>query len=188
MIVHPPAGLVMQAVDRSLIHDAMCRYARGIDRRDWALVRSTFHEGSQDSHGEFEGDADGFITWLSERHASIPSSTHLLGNCQVEFFGPDVALVETYFWSRRSAPAKGQADAPPGMTAFVEGTGRYIDRFERRDGEWRVTKRHVLYENKYTSYVRADPRTEPYHWSTRDGAPRRERPGDRATHQTRRHV
>ena len=161
-----------RVVDKSLINDVMCRYARGIDRRDWALVRSTFHDDSYDEHGEYRGNVDGFVEWVASRHAMVESSIHFLGNCLVEFFGEDTALVETYFMSRRGGPSAKSEDAAeaPGEQLSPVSLGRYVDRFERRNGEWRVAHRVVVYEARFTSVVRPEDKNPNYAWATRDAS------------------
>jgi SnoaL-like domain len=91
-----------QLLDRIAIHDLIARYASAVDRRDWARVRDTFHPDAHDDHGEYKGDVDGFIAWVSKRHAEIPQSMHFLGNCLIEFASADVALVETYFVAKQT--------------------------------------------------------------------------------------
>jgi len=142
-------------LDRSAIQDLLARYARGVDRRDWALVRSTFHEDALDDHGDFKGNVDGFIEWVKRRHATIPQSMHFLGNCLIEFADDDTAVVETYFLALQ------RLDADTNKTAFamlggreidtsrgidMEVLGRYVDRMERRHSDWRIARRVVVFE------------------------------------------
>lgn len=141
-------------VDRAALQDLMTRYARGVDRRDWEAVRATFHPDAHDDHGEYKGGVDGFIAWVSRRHEKITQSMHFLGNCLIEFQGPDVALVETYYVSRQTIGA--DAMAAKSMLASKAGGeagpvdaeiwGRYIDIAERRQGEWRTAYRTVAFE------------------------------------------
>ena len=141
--------------DRLAIQDALYRYARGVDRRDWNLVRSTYHPDAYDDHGTYKGGIDGFIDSLVKRHATVEQSMHVIANCIIEFAGDDEALVETYFCTfQRLSPSAGAArsvylhGAPVGDDQAVEGTvyGRYLDRFSRRAGEWRVAHRTVIFE------------------------------------------
>lgn len=141
--------------DRLEIQSVLFRYARGVDRRDWELVRSTYHPDGYDDHGNYKGGVDGFIDSLVKRHATVEQSMHVLANCLVEFAGPDRALVETYFSTyQRLSPAAGEArrlylrGGSIKPDEAVEGTvyGRYVDIFERRNGEWRVAKRTVVFE------------------------------------------
>ena len=86
------------------IRDAMARYARGIDRRDEALVRSVYHEDSMDSHG-FGMDAPGWgLAAMVRRDGNgFPdewtSTTHLLGQHYIEVDGNIAASSEVYFES-----------------------------------------------------------------------------------------
>ena len=67
---------------------------------------------------------------------------HAITNVLFEVDG-DTAWGETYVEVRRM---------PPGQL-FVEGVARQIDRFERRNGEWRIAHRRIVLE-----YVGAPPR------------------------------
>ncbi len=154
-------------VDKSDIQDVILRYARGVDRRAMDMVRSTYHLDAYDDHGDYKGGIDGLIAWIVARHGDVPQSMHFLGNCLVEFVTDDVALVETYFSRRRVSPKAGEVG---GMREVVdaESLGRYVDRFERRNGEWRVARRVVVYDAVMTS-VRASPMQNPaWEWSSRD--------------------
>ena len=135
-------------VARAEIEDCLCRYARCIDRRDWAALADCFHGDAIDRHGEFHGTLSEFIAWVSERHAAVPFSMHFLGNCLIEFRDEAVAAAETYFvaMQRRERTA---TDGSVEATDF-EVFGRYVDRFERRDGAWKVAARQVVYDSTST--------------------------------------
>jgi hypothetical protein len=140
---------VQQLVDREEIRDLMARYARGVDRTDLDLVRSTYHEDAYDDHGDYKGDVDGLIDFIGTRNAPLLQSVHFLGNCLIEFAGPDVAVVETYFITAHTmspesqrAYGTGAGDAPIQFSQF----GRYVDRVERRGGPWRIAERAVVFE------------------------------------------
>ncbi|MFO1189553.1 MAG: nuclear transport factor 2 family protein [Alphaproteobacteria bacterium] len=135
-------------VARAEIEDALCRYSRGVDRRDWPAVKACYHDDAFDQHGDYSGDVDGFIAWVSVRHAHVPFSAHFLGNCLIEFVDDTTAIVETYFHAMRRNPARPKA-AGAAPSAGAEGTdvdmiGRYLDRFELRNGNWRIAKRMVV--------------------------------------------
>ena len=129
-------------VARAEIEDCLKRYARGVDRRDWDLVRGCFHADARDHHGDFHGSPAEFIDWVRDRHASVPFSMHYLLNCLIEFGSATEAAVETYFWALQ------RRDAPDGAGGTdIEVFGRYIDRFELRDGHWRIADRKVAYDS-----------------------------------------
>lgn len=139
---------VEKLVARTEIEDCLKRYARGIDRRDWDMVRACFHADAMDHHGEFHGNPEEFIAWVRDRHAAVPFSMHYLLNCLVEFRGADAATGETYFW----AIQRRESEAPDGSVTGtdIEVFGRYIDCFEKRDGVWRIAGRQVAYDSTRT--------------------------------------
>jgi hypothetical protein len=114
-------------------------------------VRSAYHPDACDDHGEYNGNVDGLIEWLARRFSGIDNSTHFLGNCLIEFAAPGRALVETYFVSARLChPAGDHAkQAGTGDTTCRQSWGRYVDRFERRAGCWRIARRRVVLEAVY---------------------------------------
>lgn len=165
--------------DRLEIQDMMARYARGVDRRDWASVRETFHDDAHDDHGEYKGGVDGFIEWVTRRHADVAQSMHFLGNCLIEFAGDDKALVETYYVAMQRLEedagaalaflVEGGAGAPVGAVD-VDVLGRYIDHVERRDdGVWKVSRRVVAFDSMRTRPVSAGPLNPDWALARRDG-------------------
>jgi hypothetical protein len=168
----------MQALQRLLdkdeIRDSMCRYARGVDRGDWDQVRAAYHPDAHDEHGDYKGPIDGLIEWLDQRFAGVDNSMHFLGNCLIEFAGPDLALVETSFVSRRLRPLTEEERKTLGPKDQMcrEGWGRYVDRFERRNGEWRVAHRTVVLEASSTSVALGGLRTSPLTWGQRNRSDR----------------
>lgn len=128
-------------------------YCRGVDRRDSALVRSVYHVDALDYHGPYNGNVDGLIQWMTRRHEGVAQSMHLLGNCLIDWRGDDVALVETYCVTyQRLKPGDGASTSDVGLT--IGGSGqqtqvrcRYLDRFEKRDGQWKIANRVVAYES-----------------------------------------
>src|SRR5882672_11104799 len=91
------ADILRRLADRVEIHDVLLDYVRGVDRRDWELVRATFFADATDDHADYKGSRDGFIEWVTERHAKIARSTHFLGNCNMKFASDELAVVETNF-------------------------------------------------------------------------------------------
>ena len=155
------ANALQRLLDKDQIRDAICRYAQGVDRGDWERVRSGYHPDAYDAHGDYQGGVGGFIDWLKKRFDGVDNSMHFLGQSLIEFAGPDVALVETYFVSRRLRPAthKEQSSLNTGDAIAREGWGRYVDRFERRDGQWRVAHRTVVLEAVSSSVAQGGVRS-----------------------------
>ncbi len=157
--------------DKSEIQDVLLRYSRGVDRRDWELVRSAFFQDSTDDHANFKGKRDEFIAWLSERHANIndvAKSMHFLGNCLIEFASDNVAVVETYFLAKLQLGPDAEAtrkmlldsaNAGSGENLNVEVLGRYVDRFEKREGAWGVARRRTVFDATQSPPVVGDVAT-----------------------------
>ena len=121
--------------DRQEIHDCVLRYARGLDRHDEEILASVFHDDAIDHHGDFIGTRDEFVPWANALHEDgWTAHTHFMANHRAEIEG-DVAHSETYvlFVLRRKDGSK-----------IDLGGGRYIDRLERRDGEWRIGARELV--------------------------------------------
>ncbi len=141
--------------DRMEIEACLFRYVRGVDRRNWDLVRSAYHTDAFDDHGNYKGDIDGFIASLIKRHATIEQSMHVVSNLTIDFTGPDSAVMEAYFIThQRISPEAGDArlaylrGAPiaPDQAVETEVIGRYVDRMTRKDGAWRIAHRTVVFE------------------------------------------
>lgn len=131
------------------IRDAMARYARGIDRRDEELVRSAYCEDSMDNHG-FGMDAPGWsIAAMVRRDAqgfpdAWESTTHQLGQHYIEVHG-DTANSEVYF------EFTARLRDPDGVEWRLVNSGRYLDRWVRRDGVMRIIRRTVVYDGEVHS-------------------------------------
>jgi ketosteroid isomerase-like protein len=135
---HPPE--LQRLLDQEAIHRKTVRYARAIDRMDWELLRSCYHPDAIDRHGAYDGDIDGFVEWLKPLLPAHESTTHFLGNQEIDVEG-DVAFAETLcIATQRDAGVDG--GPPVDKTLIV----RYCDRFERRAGAWRIAHRVVVYE------------------------------------------
>ena len=127
-----------ELVDRELIRDLVQRYARGVDRRDFDLVRSCYHPDAIDEHGPYRGGVDGFIEFLSEQLARWSVTQHVIGNSLIEFEG-DRAHVETYavaYHRTLSTPGRPVRDLTAGC--------RYVDVMEKRDDRWGIVHRVVV--------------------------------------------
>ncbi len=130
------ASRVQELLDRQAIADCIQRYARGIDRHDIDMVASCYHPDAVDDHGFFVGSGRGLAEAATEVHNDFLRHQHHMTNHYVELDG-DTAHAETYFF----VVMRGQT----GVTNLV--SGRYIDRFERRNEEWRISARVCMTES-----------------------------------------
>lgn len=139
--------------DRMQIQDCMYKWCRSVDRLDYEGMRDVFHPDAVDRHGAFDGPVDGLIDWIRNRHAAIPFSMHAVSNMLIEFAGHDLALVETYVRTTQRYPADarqaldqlaGGKAGPDGCAMDLLTCSRYVDRFERRDGRWKIAARTLV--------------------------------------------
>jgi hypothetical protein len=146
------------------ITQVIYRYARGIDRLDLDLVRSCYHPDAYDDHGTMKGDVDTFIEGCRSFLPRFEATQHFMGNLLIEVDG-DRARAETYavaYHRKKNADGTGKDD--------VWGI-RYVDRFERRDGAWKIAHRVVAQEWRRVDPVPAG-RIRDFGeglWGTRDG-------------------
>lgn len=127
--------MIAELWDREQIRQCLHRYARGVDRFDRDLILSAFHPDAIDEHGKFVGTREEFVDWALNMHEKAQlSHQHCLLNHSCEIDG-DTAHAETYFMfvamNRRGKP-------------LTIGGGRYVDRLEKREGEWRIAARVTL--------------------------------------------
>src|SRR5690606_38545758 len=107
---------------------------RGVDRLDRDLILSSFHSDAVDDHGAFKGGPEAFADWVIARNTGVVhSSNHMLANQMIVLDG-DTARVETYFTSFQLFDRDGARHRSVSC-------GRYLDRFEARDGDWRIADR-----------------------------------------------
>ena len=129
-------AFVREQKDRADILKAMHRYTRGVDRHDRELMLSAYHPDAWDEHGVAEGVAADFCDWAIGWHGEFQTKhQHIITNHTVELDG-DTAHGETYytFW--------GENRQGPPQLSF----GRYVDRFEKRDGKWAIAHRVCVNE------------------------------------------
>lgn len=148
------AGFDLEAEIRDLaarrdINDAVQRYMRGLDRLDPVLQRSAFHDDAVVDCGLMKGGVDDFVAFAQDLLAGMEATHHLLGQVRIEIAGQR-AQGECYFQAwHRTAGEDGQGD---GSVRDLFISGRYIDEYACRDGQWRITARTLV-----TDWVKDDP-------------------------------
>jgi hypothetical protein len=125
-----------QVLDRQDILDCITRISRAIDRFDRALFLSGYHTDALIDAGEFVGNPGEVYDGGAALHEQGQSSTiHNLMNHTCEIDG-DVAHTETY-WLFTGLNRD--------RTNWIAG-GRYVDRLERRNDEWKIAFRCTILE------------------------------------------
>lgn len=144
---------IQALLDREAIRECLYRYCRGVDRGDEIALRATYWDDATDRHGPYQGTASGFCDWAMSSRESAGRMIHMIGNIMIELHG-DHAVAESYFYAVQED--RKIADVP--MEVVLH--GRYIDRFERRVGEWKVAARTVVYDWSRTKPVEATTEIE----------------------------
>jgi SnoaL-like domain len=130
---------VQELLDKQAIHEVMMRYCRGVDRGDAALINSAYHPDAYDDHcghiftGETVGP--GIVEWMSE---VTDSTTHHITTQIIDVDG-DRANSESYYMGLH-------LETKDGVQRRMHTVGRYVDRLERRHGEWKISNRLVVLE------------------------------------------
>jgi ketosteroid isomerase-like protein len=126
-------------------------YSRAVDRYDFEALRDCYWPDGTDDHGSFRGDRDEFVDWNRQALARFDLTCHFLGNILVDVdLDAHSAVAETYAVAHhRYTDQDGQ------LTDMTAGL-RYVDRFARRSGEWRILERVIAYE-----WRRTDPAIGP---------------------------
>jgi hypothetical protein len=136
--MHANTATLETLIDREAIRDVITRVARGEDRRHEGLLRSAYWAEASIDFGVMQGPLDEYITWCVPGSPAIPVTQHILGQTMISLRG-DTAKTETYVVSyHRVVMEDGAHDCAMG--------GRYLDTLEKRDGEWRIASRVMLYD------------------------------------------
>jgi ketosteroid isomerase-like protein len=123
--------------DRLAISDCIARHSRGCDRHDVDLITAAYHDDAVDEHGHATNIGPEYGAWANTSHAATSQvHTHNITTQSCEITG-DTAHSESYVIVILLGS--------DGRTAqFI--SGRYLDRLERRGGEWRIELRRSTVE------------------------------------------
>ena len=132
-----------QLSDIQCIREVALRYCRGVDRLDEDVMKSAYWPDATDDHGVFKGNAWEFCALCMEAHEPWRSTSHCILNHSIELdadgggaYG-EVYNV-TYLFRKDEAV----------LDTWV---GRYLDRYEKRDDEWRILERVCVHEGTHST-------------------------------------
>ena len=159
---------VVELIARQKCYDVLTRYCRALYRADVDLMRSVYWEDGIDDHGVFKGNAHEFSDFIiKEIQNWFEVTVHSISNVHMEYYG-DVMCTESYLTAyHKVIGEKEKIEAVQGSEyysrlnlaevgdthhVFFYG-GRYVDRLEKRDGEWRIALRRVVMDWNYTQSI-----------------------------------
>ncbi|HQR03059.1 MAG: nuclear transport factor 2 family protein [Proteobacteria bacterium] len=132
------AGQIQSLLDKQAVHELIHAYCRAMDRRDYASVRRLYHEDAIDDHGGFfKGLAMEFVDRLPAIQAPMEILHHNVTTVNLSL-GSDSGEGEVYVLAYHRIAKEGG-----GSMDFLVG-GRYLDKYEKRDGCWKFSHRVIL--------------------------------------------
>ena len=136
--MNTPARDLAELLDRDKIRDCLVRLGRGEDRRNAELIAGCYWPQATIDHGIFKGSFDKYLAWVVPGAPEIKVTQHVLGQSFIDVYS-DTALVETHVLAYHRVAAEGEhRDAVIG--------GRYLDRMEKLDNQWRISQRTMIYD------------------------------------------
>lgn len=124
-------------IDKQEILELSMAYMRGLDRLDLDLLKSVYWPDATDARGFIDGNAHDFCAFAIDLLAEHHANHHMLGQALITV-EDDVAFGEVYFQAFHRIVDKHGAERDFWVI------GRYIDRYERRGGIWKIARRAEL--------------------------------------------
>ena len=121
--------------DREAIREVIHRYCQAVDRCDLEMLKGCYHADGYDDHGFFAGNAHEFSEYVIPCLEQVDSSMHAITNTRIELDGDRASCASQWSVIHR---VKHEA----GFTDFWH-QGRYLDVFEKREGEWKILHRVI---------------------------------------------
>jgi hypothetical protein len=118
---------------RQQLMDVVLRYAAGIDRRDWQLLRSCFTDDCKADYGDAGqwNSGDELTAFMEQVHRGCGHTMHWIGNHVIH------ADREGYAGRTYSRGVILRADNRKGRQIY----GYYDDRFVPAEGGWKIASR-----------------------------------------------
>ncbi|MEI6641030.1 MAG: nuclear transport factor 2 family protein [Novosphingobium sp.] len=123
---------------KDAIIDVLARYSRTLDWLDEAGQASCYWPDAAIDYGFFKGNAADFLPVVMAIEKQSARRWHFLNAPAIRFVDAANAEVETY------GMAAGVRQSEAGNYAGALYGGRYLDGFEKRGGEWRISRRDYI--------------------------------------------
>ena len=128
---------VQEMLDEHALRKLVHTYCRAVDRGDMAMLRELYHHDAVDVHGGFSsGSADEFFAQLVASRPFIRAMQHHATTANFAIDG-NAAEGEIYSLAVHTLAGKGRD------IDLVIG-GRYLDKYEKRDGTWKLLERTIV--------------------------------------------
>jgi hypothetical protein len=134
-------------LERLEIAELVQSWALYRDAGDWDKLKETVHADGIMTATWFQGSFEAFISAMQDAWRKGSSSQHFQGGTVVEVLGTK-AIAQT----RMAILVRGKLED---VTVDVNCLGIFYDRVEKRDGQWRIAKRNVIYDKDTLTPVHA---------------------------------
>jgi hypothetical protein len=129
--------LVQEMLDEFALRKLVHAYCRAVDRGDFATLREPYHHDAVDAHGEVStGSVTEFLKTLEASRPHIRSMQHNITTVNFVIDGGsaegEIYTLATHTFDARSR----EVDVIVG--------GRYLDKYEKRDGVWKILERTIV--------------------------------------------
>ena len=128
---------LQELLDRKACEDVLMRYGRTLDWLDESGQRSCFWPDAQIDYGFFKGSGEEWVPVVMDIESASPRRWHASGGYLVQVKGAK-ARSECYGIS------VGSSENDEGGLVDTMFGGRYLDELEKRQGEWRISKRTYI--------------------------------------------
>jgi hypothetical protein len=143
---------LQEMLDHYEIRRTLAEYCHACDRADEAMMASVYTgTDSFDHHGHVKAPGPDYaraMTGLILKRTEAIS--HILGQSLIRVDG-DTAGAETFFIAFMRLPA---SESGPARTNQL--IGRFVDRFERIDGTWKIRHRICVRDTSMTTPIERD--------------------------------
>ena len=124
-----------RVADQLAIHDILSLHSRGLDRLDQAAIKASYWPEGEVDYGSYKGGAHNFAELVVGALGSQYELTrHALSNTLIEF-------TDNIACSESSVTAGHLLLGAQEEMLFY---GRYLDRLEKRAGQWKILHRQVV--------------------------------------------
>lgn len=138
---------IEKLVAENTIKKQLANYCKGVDTKDWSLVRSCFGDNHEHQHGQFNGSLDEFVSFASSNMTHVSMSQHSLSNFIITINDDGLsAKSEVSFHAVHLIDASVTAD----LFFNIQGQdndwivlGSYVDQWTFKDGQWLIIKRNA---------------------------------------------
>ncbi len=128
---------LQELLDRKACEDVLVRYGRTLDWLDEAGQQDCFWPDAEIDYGFFEGSGKDWVPVVMSVEAASLQRWHMSSSVLVQVKG-ETARSECYGLSL------GTVENEAGDKVDTLFGGRYLDELEKRDGEWRISRRRYV--------------------------------------------